>query len=132
MPTRICIEPRCPNPARPGKGRCLTHYREYERARSARRRETTKGIFKTKRWALRRKQVFERDPFCADGRVCGGKKPSVEVDHVVPLDQGGDPYRLDGLQGICRDCHEAKTAEENGDPPGEGGAPCRVTTGPPS
>lgn len=68
-PIRLCVMPRCPNQARPGKSRCVDHYREYERARSARRRDATRGIFKTKRWALRRKQVFERDPFCADGRV---------------------------------------------------------------
>jgi hypothetical protein len=37
-------------------------------------------------------QVFSRDPFCMDGRVCEGKAPSMEVDHVIPLDLGGAPY----------------------------------------
>ena len=58
-------------------------------------------------------QVFSRDPFCADGRVCGGKYLSVEVDHVVPLTEGGAPYAMANLRGTCRACHEAKTAAEN-------------------
>jgi 5-methylcytosine-specific restriction endonuclease McrA len=58
-------------------------------------------------------QVFSRDPFCMDGRVCEGKAPSMEVDHVIPLDLGGAPYDMDNLRGTCTDCHQAKTAEEN-------------------
>ena len=50
-----------------------------------------------------------RDPIC---RVCGDAL-STEVDHVVPLSQGGDPYRLEGLQGICSPCHWVNTGEEN-------------------
>jgi 5-methylcytosine-specific restriction endonuclease McrA len=37
-----------------------------------------------------------------------------EVDHITPLSEGGDPYRLEGLQGICSPCHWAKTAREGG------------------
>ena len=53
--------PRCGNQAEPGKARCVDHYRDYERERSARRRETTKGIFKTKRWAMARRAVLARE-----------------------------------------------------------------------
>jgi 5-methylcytosine-specific restriction protein A len=112
MPIRLCLESGCPNPVT-ARGRCDDHRKPLERDRSRRRREATAGTYKTKRWQLRRKQVFERDPFCADGRVCEGKAPSVEVDHVVPLDQGGAPYAMDNLRGTCHACHEAKTAEEN-------------------
>jgi len=35
------------------------------------------------------------------GLRCSSQRPfPVEVDHIVPLAQGGEPYRLDGLQGI--------------------------------
>lgn len=36
-----------------------------------------------------------------------------EVDGIVPLAEGGDPYRLEGLQGICSPCHWRKTGAEN-------------------
>jgi 5-methylcytosine-specific restriction endonuclease McrA len=45
-------------------------------------------------------------------KVCD-QRPSEEVDHITPLSQGGDPWALDNLQGICSPCHWAKTAREN-------------------
>ena len=110
MPTRLCLEPRCPNPAT-GRGRCDLHRKALERERSARRRETTRGVYKRKKWEASRRAVLTRDPIC---RVCKDAL-STEVDHIEPLAQGGDPYRLDGLQGICSPCHRRKTARENSD-----------------
>jgi 5-methylcytosine-specific restriction protein A len=57
--------------------------------------------------------VLREQPFCADGRVCGGLEPSVEVDHIVPLAFGGHPTDRSNLQGICRTCHEAKTRTDD-------------------
>ena len=41
----------------------------------------------------------------------------MEVDHVRPLDKGGDPWALANLQALCRPCHFAKTAGERRRPP---------------
>ena len=41
----------------------------------------------------------------------------MEVDHVIPLDKGGDPWDPANLQALCRGCHVAKTAGENRRPP---------------
>jgi 5-methylcytosine-specific restriction enzyme A len=109
MPNRPCAESGCPNFARPGRARCVEHYRQCERDRSRRRREATKGIFKKKRWLMTREAVLARDPIC---KVCD-ERLSTEVDHIKPLSQGGDPWNLEGLQGICSSCHHAKTARDN-------------------
>lgn len=110
---RPCTETGCPNFARPNSGKCDEHAREYERERSRRRREATRGIFKKKRWLMVRKAKLGQ--LCEDGRVCDGDGIAEEVDHIRPLadfpDQ--DPYDPEGLQGICPACHHAKTAEEN-------------------
>jgi 5-methylcytosine-specific restriction endonuclease McrA len=45
------------------------------------------GIFKRKQWPATRRAVLARDPLC---NVCD-QRPSEEVDHIVPLSQGGDP-----------------------------------------
>ncbi len=113
---RLCSEPYCPNIAHPtGRGKCLEHRRRYERERSRRRREATKGVYKRKRWAMRRKQAFERDPQCAwvfeDGTRCD--RLGEELDHVVPLEAGGDAYSAKNLQLLCAEHHRAKTAQEN-------------------
>lgn len=109
MPERPCVEAGCPNFARPNSGKCDEHAREYERERSRRQREATRGIYKRKKWAMTREAVLARDPIC---KVCD-KRLSTQVDHIVPLSQSGDAWDLEGLQGICSQCHWSKTAREN-------------------
>lgn|SRR5436190_21576924 len=104
MPLKLCTIPTCPNPARPGKGRCDTHQRELERERSARRRIATKGTFKTKRWEMLRRQVLAEQPICA---ICT-ERLSQEIDHIQPLSQGGAPYDRANVRGLCRDCHHER------------------------
>jgi len=118
---RLCSEAYCPNLAHPrGRGKCLEHRREYERERSARRRQKAKdplgrSVYRTKIWLMRRMQAFDRDPICAwrfeDGTRC--QRLGEELDHIVPLDAGGDAYASENLQLLCAEHHRLKTAEEN-------------------
>lgn len=62
-----------------------------------------------RRWQHVRRIVLERDGWRC--RACGGY--GNEVDHVTPLQHGGDPYDEAGLQCLCRGCHLAKTRREN-------------------
>ena len=55
----------------------------------------------------RDRQYLREHPLCA---ACH-EQPAIEVDHRTPLHLGG----VDGepnLQGLCRDCHAAKTRAE--------------------
>lgn len=59
-----------------------------------------------------RKQVLREEPLC---RVChdaGRVTATTRADHIVPLSQGGRSVRSN-YQGLCRDCHDAKTADES-------------------
>lgn len=61
-----------------------------------------------------RQQVFREQPFC-NGFYCAGSKVKtmVEVlDHIVALSQGGTNDR-ENLQGLCKRCHDKKTAQES-------------------
>ena len=67
-------------------------------------------IYGTHRWRCIRRVVLERDGY----RCCKcGKAGSLEIDHIVPLNQGCDPWARDNLQSLCRGCHIRKTASEN-------------------
>ncbi|MXZ29814.1 MAG: HNH endonuclease [Acidimicrobiia bacterium] len=44
-------------------------------------------------------------------RKCGSQD-ELEVDHIVPIADGGDPWDSDNLQTLCRRCHRAKTGAE--------------------
>ena len=70
------------------------------------------ALHKTRRWQAVRRAVFTRDGYRC--RACG-LPGALECDHLVPLDRDThqDPYDLDGLQTLCRQCHIAKTRGEN-------------------
>lgn len=105
--TKICSVPGCAEIVTTSNGKCPTHRRKADKARDKRT-----GRVRGARWTQIRRQVLRAQPFCTDGRVCGGKATSVEVDHITPLAFGGHPTSRDNLQGICRKCHDAKTREE--------------------
>ena len=63
-----------------------------------------------RRWALVRRRALERDGWrCQQCRQAG----KLEVDHRVPLEDGGAVYDPENLQALCRTCHIRKTATEN-------------------
>ena len=63
-----------------------------------------------KQWSWLRRKVLDAASWrCA----CGCGRYANEVDHVVPLHLGGDPWALDNLQALAQGCHIAKTAREN-------------------
>jgi len=58
-------------------------------------------------WRDRREAAKERygDPYEAER--------SLEVDHIVPVSEGGHPFDPANLQTLCEECHKDKTAREN-------------------
>ena len=67
----------------------------------------------SRRWERVRRRVLERDGWRC--RRCG-KAGRLEVDHVVPVEAGGDPWDPSNLQTLCRGCHIAKSRAEGTQP----------------
>ena len=66
------------------------------------------------RWDRLRLQILKRDHHLCQACAAKGRvTPATEVDHQVPKAQGGTD-EPSNLAAICRPCHLAKTAEENG------------------
>lgn len=61
----------------------------------------------------RNARLFARDPLCVKCRVAGRVRPVTQWDHDIPLHLGGADDESN-LQGLCDDCHDAKTAAEAG------------------
>lgn len=82
---------------------------------AARLNDPHRLIYRTEAWARTRKAILQRDPLC---KIAGCAKrygtalPSNEVDHIIPIRQGGAELDPDNLQGLCHSCHSAKTARE--------------------
>lgn len=100
---KICSEPGCPNLAP-----CATHQREPWRASSRRERLRTSSGSRQQRLA---RAVMERDHGVC--HVCG-RPGADEVDHVVPLSEGGADDFYNRAPIHSKPCHERKTSEEAG------------------
>lgn len=55
-----------------------------------------------RRWALTRLKAFERDQWRCTNCGAAGR---LEAHHEPPLPAGGDPYDVDGIITLCRNCH---------------------------
>ena len=66
--------------------------------------------YTTATWARLRTEALAREPLCAVCLRKGRAVPATQVDHVIPINQGGDPFPpLAGLECLCAGCHSRKT-----------------------
>lgn len=61
----------------------------------------------------RRTKWFRAHPLCVRCEAAGRIGCAVELDHVISLEHGGRDDETN-LQGLCWDCHQAKTGEDRG------------------
>jgi 5-methylcytosine-specific restriction protein A len=61
----------------------------------------------------RRERHKRSNPLCVRCQAKGIVRPWTQLDHVKALVNGGTDTD-DNLQGLCDDCHAAKTAEDMG------------------
>ena len=60
-----------------------------------------------------RAAFLDANPLCAACRRDGRTVGAAELDHIVPIEDGGDFWDHGNWQPLCRPCHEAKTGAEN-------------------
>lgn len=61
-----------------------------------------------RRWRKVRNRKLAIDPLCEHCRATGQYVPAYDVDHIVPIREGGARYALSNLQSLCRRCHLRK------------------------
>lgn len=89
-----------------GKGRCPNCSGWNSGDDLSRRRRTV--ATSDERWRRLRKAVLRAEPLCRACKV----ELAVEVDHIVPVAEGGAELDRDNVQPLCADCHERKTRAE--------------------
>ena len=118
-PTRVaklCTTPGCPHPAT-YRGKCDDHKRERERVRN--QRQESRAIYQSAQWKRLRTLILSAHPQCEwymnDGdRLMLCPRDATDVDHIVPIEEGGAPWDEENLQALCHSHHSSKTAKENG------------------
>lgn len=69
-------------------------------------------FYQTKGWKSLRKLHLSREPLCRKCREKGDTVPAREVDHIIPLRDGGDIFDEENLQSLCKPHHSQKTRRE--------------------
>jgi 5-methylcytosine-specific restriction protein A len=67
-----------------------------------------------------RRAWFTEHPLCAECERNGRVSLAVELDHIIALTNGGKDFDQDdgkNRQGLCKECHEKKTAADLGHKP---------------
>jgi len=95
--------------------RCLSYKRDQERHRSQRRRADRADrwhFYNSMPWRKLRAWFLQQHPLCAECQRSGRVAAAEQVDHVIPLAEGGAALDSANLQALCMSCHSAKTARE--------------------
>lgn len=83
--------------------------KQYERQRGT---ASQRGYDAT--WQRLRKMVLNANPLCRSCQRDGMATPATEVDHIVPINRGGERLDRKNLQALCKSCHSKKTVREDG------------------
>lgn len=104
MPLQPCRYSTCPALVRVGGGGyCPTHRIEVDRLY---RRRGRRAAYGTLRWKLASRQFLVRNPECDCGEM------ATEVDHIIPVEDGGGMWDRANWQGKCHRCHASKTNQD--------------------
>jgi 5-methylcytosine-specific restriction protein A len=71
-----------------------------------------KALYQSHKWRKHRKLFLQEFPLCRECQNNGKIVPAVVVDHITPINQGGDKFNYDNLQPLCSSCHNKKSGRE--------------------
>ena len=63
-------------------------------------------------WKKLRTAFKRANPLCQMCQDKGIVMQGNTVDHITPINQGGDPYAWSNLQTLCTSCHNSKCGKE--------------------
>lgn len=84
-----------------------------ERKVQERRLTDNSEVYNGQRWRkVRLLALAKSNGLCVICLAKGLTVQAKEVDHTLPISQGGAVYDLDNLQGLCVTCHARKSGME--------------------
>lgn len=118
QPAKPCAHPGC-RVLVTGRPRCDAHTSQQRREEDQRRDPTVRRLYNNARWRSASRAYLACNPICAR---CGGL--AEVVDHIVPHRGDYESFWNAGgnWQGLCKRCHDRKTATEDKKMHGGGGA----------
>lgn len=78
------------------------------------RSNSNASFYNSRTWRKARRKYLDANPLCVQ---CGENdvvNVATVVDHIVPINKGGESLDESNYQSLCASCHNAKSAKENG------------------
>ena len=115
-PKRLCKHPGCNQLI--DTTYCSTHQQLHIQKRrdyDINSRQSYHDWYSCKRWRLLRMHWLKCNPLCVECSKNHRLVPATVVDHIVPH-KGKQSmfYDTNNLQSLCKQCHDIKTARDNG------------------
>jgi 5-methylcytosine-specific restriction protein A len=114
-PRKLCKHPGCNQLV--DTSYCNTHQQLHieKRKEYDKHRPTYHDWYSNKRWRMLRIHWLKCNPICVMCNKIGRITPATIVDHVRPHKGSIDMfYDVSNLQSLCKQCHDSKTAREDG------------------
>jgi len=70
------------------------------------------GFYNSTPWRKLRGHQLKHYPLCIECERNGITTAATTVDHVIPIEAGGEALDVNNLQSMCTSCHNAKSAKE--------------------
>ena len=70
------------------------------------------AFYQSRQWRNLRALKLQMNPLCEECERQGRLVPAQMVDHIIPINKGGEPLSMDNLQSLCNRCHSIKTAKD--------------------
>lgn len=79
----------------------------------ARRLKPNSEFYNSRQWRKVRALYLQSHPFCeCDECKSGIPLPADTVDHIIPINKGGDPWAETNFQAMNHRCHNKKSGRE--------------------
>lgn len=76
------------------------------------RENSNSEFYNSRAWRKARKLYLQKNPLCVECEKDGMIVPATVVDHIVPINQGGDKLNESNFQSLCQHHHNSKSARE--------------------
>lgn len=108
-PLKRCAAPGCSALVEPGEQCCPRHARSTPGSDRSEYHRSTGWFYSSARWRRFRTWFLRRHPICVE---CSA--PATQVDHIIPIANGGAKLDESNCQPLCASCHSKKTSAEQG------------------
>jgi 5-methylcytosine-specific restriction protein A len=110
-PRKPCFFPGCSELVPADERFCALHKKQDQKQYDKQRGSSSQRGYGA-RWRRYRIRYLMEHPLCINFEEC--HNVTTVVDHIVPVNKGGTFWNPANHQPMCKNCHDRKTAKEDG------------------